>query len=896
MKNTNLRSEPAAVAARVAMLLLLLVTQNLSAAMILVSENRGYSAFGLIAPVGVPLISDSRSGNASGFPADYNGGAEILLGPQWYEYFVDGDKRTGYFWLDSRAGHVSSYSLDHPDPNLRQLVTFHLSTEILAEIGGSACGLESTLVCTGLAESFFELEFDLTNGGVYEMGVSFVSNDDGIPGVSGVSVFLEKGGLDLTPPQQFISPGGDPAGVAGVFHLTPGRYTLHASVQSQYGAGLPIRSAQALGFFHLVAEDMPEPASCLLVGPLLVLLPIIRRRKPAAAGVDYKQDRARSLRNPDRSRESPVHSTATVETMKTQQFTTSIPAVAILVCLAVAAPAQKISQPELLFREALHKQQVEGDLSAAIKLYERVVSSATSNRPLAAKALLELARCYEKQGNAEARKTYERLVRDFADQSDAARQARLRLAELSPPVQVRRDVIARKLSAATSRFPLRTVSADGRYSAYVDLRNSKLTLIDLTTGTERGLGTDSLIRRGFFSLNAAISPDGSQVAYSFAKEGASVYELRMIPVKGDDSRVIARDLRPFFIVDWSRDGSSLLLAEVRGVVGDGSPQRWLLINLTTGKLSPVPILAPTNWVMRPGSPTLHSRLSPDSRLVAYSAPEAESDSRFSVFVSALDGSNRQKISGQSGNAYVFGWSPGGARILYISDRSGSHDLYSIAIRAGKPEGVPALLKKEIGRVAGAGVADNGRLYYSISTAVGEVYLGDLDRDAATVRNLQQIDQPPGQTSSTTQWSPDGRQLMIQRQFTTEVRIANVLRDVATGEERAFKTPYDGRASAGRWTADGKSFVLMLVTNTSRRLVLTDMETWGVRASLDLPGQEVISFGPNTAPAGEYVFASKGNAQSRNTRLMRIRIETGEEKEICETYPLTWAISPDGTQA
>jgi hypothetical protein len=42
-----------------------------------------------------------------------------------------------------------------------------------------------------------------------------------------------------------------------------------------------------------------------------------------------------------------------------------------------------------LFREALHKQQVEGDLSGAIKLYQQIVSSKDGNRAIAAPAALK---------------------------------------------------------------------------------------------------------------------------------------------------------------------------------------------------------------------------------------------------------------------------------------------------------------------------------------------------------------------------------------------------------------------------------------------------------------------------------------------------------------------------
>ncbi|MGH9723389.1 MAG: hypothetical protein ACRD8O_24520 [Bryobacteraceae bacterium] len=60
--------------------------------------------------------------------------------------------------------------------------------------------------------------------------------------------------------------------------LTPGRYTFHGSVQSQLGAGFIIPLAQLHGVLRLVAEDAPEPASCVLVGAVLVFPLMIRRQ------------------------------------------------------------------------------------------------------------------------------------------------------------------------------------------------------------------------------------------------------------------------------------------------------------------------------------------------------------------------------------------------------------------------------------------------------------------------------------------------------------------------------------------------------------------------------------------------------------------------------------------
>jgi tetratricopeptide (TPR) repeat protein len=107
-----------------------------------------------------------------------------------------------------------------------------------------------------------------------------------------------------------------------------------------------------------------------------------------------------------------------------------------LVCTLVALTAfsavisSQTSSGHAVFEQALAKERVEGNLTEAIKLYERVVTEFAADRALAARALVQIGLSYEKLGRDEAVRAYERLVRDFADQQDAVVQARARLAIL----------------------------------------------------------------------------------------------------------------------------------------------------------------------------------------------------------------------------------------------------------------------------------------------------------------------------------------------------------------------------------------------------------------------------------------------------------------------------------
>src|SRR5436190_6856659 len=80
-----------------------------------------------------------------------------------------------------------------------------------------------------------------------------------------------------------------------------------------------------------------------------------------------------------------------------------------------------------LFQKALAAERADGNLKNAIALYQQVVKDFASDRSLAANALIRMAECYEKVGDDESKRIYERLLRDYADQKEAVAIARARL-------------------------------------------------------------------------------------------------------------------------------------------------------------------------------------------------------------------------------------------------------------------------------------------------------------------------------------------------------------------------------------------------------------------------------------------------------------------------------------
>ncbi len=95
----------------------------------------------------------------------------------------------------------------------------------------------------------------------------------------------------------------------------------------------------------------------------------------------------------------------------------------MLAVLAIAAAGQGSNQAEVQLQAAIKAEVFDGNLKAAIERYQQIVTTFADDRPVVAKALVRMGQCYERLGDAqarEARKAYERVVREFADGTSEA--------------------------------------------------------------------------------------------------------------------------------------------------------------------------------------------------------------------------------------------------------------------------------------------------------------------------------------------------------------------------------------------------------------------------------------------------------------------------------------------
>ncbi len=106
----------------------------------------------------------------------------------------------------------------------------------------------------------------------------------------------------------------------------------------------------------------------------------------------------------------------------------------ILLAGVCAVSAVGTNELSTTLQRGLFEEEANHNLNAAIQAYEAVVNAFDKDRKLAATAAFRLGECYRKQNkSAEARAQYERVVRDFSEQSVLVEQSRKALGQNSAP-------------------------------------------------------------------------------------------------------------------------------------------------------------------------------------------------------------------------------------------------------------------------------------------------------------------------------------------------------------------------------------------------------------------------------------------------------------------------------
>ena len=84
----------------------------------------------------------------------------------------------------------------------------------------------------------------------------------------------------------------------------------------------------------------------------------------------------------------------------------------------------QLSEAEKLYEAGIYQLEAVGNFDQAITIFNRVAKEFATNKPISAKALVKLGLCYERLGSQKAQEAYQRVIRDYGDQREAAAEAR----------------------------------------------------------------------------------------------------------------------------------------------------------------------------------------------------------------------------------------------------------------------------------------------------------------------------------------------------------------------------------------------------------------------------------------------------------------------------------------
>jgi len=552
--------------------------------------------------------------------------------------------------------------------------------------------------------------------------------------------------------------------------------------------------------------------------------------------------------------------------------------------LAAFAGAQK-EDPQLLLEKATKLDLVDGDLKGAIAIDERILGLSGVPRTVAARALLHLGQCHEKLGHAEARKAYERLVREFADQSEEVGRARARLAALGQPDTAMK---VRQVWAGPFDDFLSATTRDGRYLTIQDADSQDLAVRDLVTGQKRRLTHKG---PGFESAVESLpSPEGQEVAYCWYNKD-QFYDLRIVGMDGSDPRVLYASGQMEWVepTDWSPDGKSIL------AVLQGRDQRSQIAQIAV-KDGSVRVLKAFDQ-QTPQRP----RFSPDGRFVAYDVPQGPGVEGYDIFLLAVDGGREGPLVQHPGNDVMFDWTPDGKRVLFGSNRSGATGAWWIEIADGQPRGTPELVKPDLGRdVRPLGFTHDGSYYYWVRTGMRDVYVAELD--LATGRRLAEPSPAAPRYAGSNynpEWSSDGRQLLFLSHRGPGAWGARAIcvRDMEGGEVREVPSKLEQMHDA-RWSADGRS-LLVDAQHPAGEFdhFRIDLRTGDFeRVDLKAP----VHFGFAWSPDGKTVFYHQWNSTTKTISIVARDLATGQEKELFSVaepshFGAGAALSRDGRQ-
>jgi Tol biopolymer transport system component len=400
-----------------------------------------------------------------------------------------------------------------------------------------------------------------------------------------------------------------------------------------------------------------------------------------------------------------------------------------------------------------------GKMEDAIKLYEKVAHDFASDRPLAAKALMQAARGYEKLGQDKAAKVYEQIEREYADQREYVDAARVRLAALKPTAPP--TMALRKIEFGEGIQNI--AGTDGQRVVYWDADQTTLFFGDVAGKNKQvvykapsGIRPTAYPSRDLSMVLLELSPTGP---YAVVRTDGTGY--REIPLRFQRSPAIG-GLR------WSWDSRYVLRIESEA---DASA-RLQRISVADGQVSDVV----PNW--KEG--IQWAAFSPDGRFIAFGELVENTILRFGpAYVVPAQGGEPHLVAESAGGG---DWTRDGKYLLIDAERAGATALFALPIQNGQAAGERVFIRN-LDAGYPVGTTPSGALaLQSIPLVFMQTLLATVDGQGkiGAWKPLDLIG-----NAFAPEWSPDGGRIAYVSVEQLDRLSRGVIRvyDVSSGQDR-----------------------------------------------------------------------------------------------------------------
>jgi len=555
--------------------------------------------------------------------------------------------------------------------------------------------------------------------------------------------------------------------------------------------------------------------------------------------------------------------------------------------------AQGSQSADVLLGAALHQEEVEGNYEAAIKTYKKLLAEFPDNRPLAAQGQFRIGMCYEKLGREEAQKAYQTVIQNYGEQKEIVAKAQERLSKLKLPgikSEEPKGIRIKQIWKKPFTDFLGSVSPDGRFLAYIHWGEGDLAIHDLISGENKILTHEADLAKGF-AMTPMFSKDGRQIAYSWWNT-SHTYDLLLLDVNNPSPRKLyRREGEHVHPAAWLSD-EELIFERYNYAT---KMAQFCSLRILDGTIRELKAFDTRKWP--------RVSCSPDEKYIACDFANETDGGKFDINLLTMEGGSEISLVKHPANDRVLGWVPGRKEFLFISDRSGTWDLWAIPVDDGKPSGPEKRIYTDIGEIQPVGFVQNGNCYFGFNRRNFNAYIAPFNAETG------KLDEKSAKTLLGSkiwmEWSPDGQYLSyIEEKPGADYPLQLVIQDLKTAEERRLADNL--HAMSPCWSPDGNSILVAGIDKSeigtkNAGIYIVDVRTGQTTQVLNLSDykDKINPPGDDAFPLSDIQWSSDGKSiffLFFTDRLVKRDLATGEDKILYKHSRFDRGVlkrSPDG---